>query len=34
MALLDNSVQINTIMSSFVEECSLNAGPLSDLVGR
>ena len=34
MALLDNSVQINTIMPNFIEECSLNVGPLSDLVGR
>ena len=34
MALLDNGAQINTIMPSFVEECSLNVGPLSDLVGR
>ena len=33
MALLDNGVQINNIMPSFVEECSLNIGPLSDLVG-
>ena len=34
MALLDNSVQINTITLSFVEECSLTIGPLADLVGR
>ena len=34
MALLDNSMQINTIMLSFVEEHSFNVGPLSDLVGR
>ena len=34
MALLDNGVQINTIMPSFVEEFSLDIGPLSDLVGR
>ena len=33
MALLDNGVQINTIMPSFVEEHSLDIGPLSDLVG-
>ena len=33
MALLDNGAQINTIMPSFVEECSLDVGPLSDLVG-
>ena len=34
MALLGNGVQIITIMPSFVEEHSLNIGPLSDLVGR
>ena len=34
MALLDNGVQINTITPSFIEEHSLNAGPLTDLVGR
>ena len=34
MALLANGMQINTIMSSFVEECSLDVGPLTDLVGR
>ena len=34
MALLDNGVQINTIMPGFVENCSLDVGPLSDLVGR
>ena len=34
MALLDNGVQINTIMPSFVKECSLNIGPLLDLVDR
>ena len=34
MALLDNSAQINTIMLGFVENCSLDVGPLSDLVGR
>ena len=33
MALLDNDVQINTITPSFVEECFLSVGPLSDLVG-
>ena len=33
MALLDNGVQINTITPHFVEEHSLNVGPLSDLVG-
>ena len=34
MALLDNGVQLNTIMLSFIEKCSLDVGPLSDLVGR
>ena len=34
MALLDNSMQINTIMPSFVKTHSLEVGPLSDLVGR
>ena len=34
MALLDNDMQINTIMQGFVENCSLDVGPLSDLVGR
>ena len=34
MALLDNDAQINTIMLGFVENCSLDVGPLSDLVGR
>ena len=34
MALLDNGAQINTIMLGFVENCSLEVGPLSDLVGR
>ena len=34
MALLDNGTQINTIMPSFVESCSFEVGPLSDLVGR
>ena len=34
MALLNNGVQLNTIMPSFVKEHSLNIGPLSDLVGR
>ena len=35
MAHLNNSVQINTITcSSFVEEHSLNVGPLTDLLGR
>ena len=34
MALLDNGTQINTIMLGFVENHSLDLGPLSDLVGR
>ena len=34
MALLDNGTQINTIIPGFVENHSLDAGPLSDLVGR
>ena len=33
MALLDNDRQINTIMMGFVENHSLDVGPLSDLVG-
>ena len=33
MALLDNGTQINTIMLGFVENHSLEVGPLSDLVG-
>ena len=34
IALLDNSAQINTITLGFVENCSLDVGPLSDLVAR
>ena len=34
MALLDNGAQINTITPSFIKTCSLEVGPLSDLVGR
>ena len=34
MVLLDNSVQINNIIPSFVKEHSLDVGPLLDLVGR
>ena len=34
MTLLDNGAQINTIMLSFVEDCSFDVGPLSDLVCR
>ena len=33
MALLDNGMQINTIMLGFVKTHSLDIGPLSDLVG-
>ena len=33
MDLLDNGVQINTIMPSFVEEHSLDVESLTDLVG-
>ena len=33
MALLNNSVQINTTTPSFIEECSLDVGSLADLVG-
>ena len=33
MAILDNHVQINTIMLSFVKNCSFDVGPLSDLLG-
>ena len=34
MALLDNGMQINTIMPDFVKNHSLDEGPLSDLVVR
>ena len=34
MALLDNGAEINTITPDFIESCSLEVGPLSDLVGR
>ena len=34
MAFLDNGAQINTITPDFVKSCSLEVGPLSDLVGR
>ena len=34
MPLLDNGAQINTIMPGFVENCSLDVGPFSALVGR
>ena len=33
MALLDNGMQINTIMPQFIETHSLDMRPLSDLVG-
>ena len=34
MALLDNGVQINTVTPSFAEGCSLEVGPLTDLMAR
>ena len=34
MALLNNGVQINMVTLSFAEECSLDVGPLSDLMAR
>ena len=34
MALLDNSIQINTIMPSFVKTHFIEVGPLSDLVSQ
>ena len=34
MAFLDRGEKINTITPSLAEECSLNVGPLTDLVGR
>ena len=34
MALLDNGTHINTIMLGFIENHSLDVGPLSDLMGR
>ena len=33
MDLLDNGTQINTIILGFIENHSLDVGPLSDLVG-
>ena len=33
MPLLDNGTQINTIMPSYVKICSLEVGPITDLVG-
>ena len=34
MALLDNGVQVNTIMPSYMKSCSLEVGLITDLVGR
>ena len=34
MALLDNGMQINTMMSSYVKRCSLEGRLITDLVGR
>ena len=34
MALLDNGMQINTIMPSYGKRCSLKVGPITGLVGR
>ena len=34
MALLDNNVQINTIIPSYVKRCSLKVGTITNLVGR
>ena len=33
MALLDNGVQVNTIMPRYVKEHSLQVGPITDLMG-
>ena len=33
MALLDNGVQVITIMLRYVKECSLQVGPITDLMG-
>ena len=33
MALLDNSVQVNTIMLGYVSNHSLQVGPITDLMG-
>ena len=33
MALLDNGVQVNTIMLRYVKEHSLQVGPITDLMG-
>ena len=34
MALLDNGMQINTIMPSYVKSYSLEVGLITNLVGR
>ena len=33
MALLDNCAQVNTIMPKYVSNCSLQVGPITDLIG-
>ena len=33
MALLDNSVQVNTITPRYIKEHSLQVGPITDLMG-
>ena len=33
MALLDNGVQVNTIMPRYIKEHSLQVGPITDLMG-
>ena len=33
MAILDNSVQVNTIMPRYVSDHSLEVGPIADLMG-
>ena len=33
MALLDNGVQVNTIMPKYVSDHSLHVGPITDLMG-
>ena len=33
MALLDNGAQVNTIMLRYIKECSLQVGPITDLMG-
>ena len=33
MALLDNGVQVNTVMLRYVKECPLPLGPITDLMG-